>query len=118
MGDENLKFEVAHIGINCENEKDALRFAELFSLMFNFDIKKGNSSIFASKSIELMKNKYLGQNGHIAIKTNDMDNAIKVLSIKGLEFDDNTLKFDSEGNKLAIYFKDEIAGFAIHLLKG
>ena len=86
--------------------------------MFGFDIKTGNSSIFASKQIEIMKKKLLGEKGHIAIKTNDMDVAIRSFSDMGFELDGDTLKIDSDGNKIAIYFRDEIAGFAIHLVKG
>ena len=114
---EDLYFEVAHIGINCENENQAAQVANMFSLLFDYDIKTGNSSIFAGGQIEIMKKKYLGEKGHIAIKTNSMDTAIKKLREKGFEFNMKTLKKSSDGKKKAVYLCEEIGGFAVHLLK-
>lgn len=41
------EFSLAHIGINAENEADALKIAELFAALFGFEVKPGNSSVFA-----------------------------------------------------------------------
>lgn len=61
------EFSLAHIGINAENEADALKIAELFAALFSFEVKPGNSSVFAGTAVEVMKTPYLGANGHIAI---------------------------------------------------
>ncbi|MEM1486350.1 bifunctional 4-hydroxy-2-oxoglutarate aldolase/2-dehydro-3-deoxy-phosphogluconate aldolase [Oscillospiraceae bacterium PP1C4] len=112
-----LGFELAHVGINAENEEDALKAAKMFELMFGFTAKEGNSSVFADKYIEVMKTPFLGKNGHIAIGTNNIVRAIAYLERQGFAFNHDTVKKDAKGKFPAIYFKDEIAGFAVHLLQ-
>ena len=75
----------------------------------------GNSSIFAGEAVEVMKSPFLGQKGHIAIKTNSVDRAIAYLSEMGVTFDESTRKTGSKGETKAIYLTGEIGGFAIHL---
>lgn len=107
-----LGFEVKHIGINTENAEEAMKAAKLFELMFGFDVSEGNSSIFCgSRAIEIMKKQYLGKNGHIAIGTNTLTRAIAYFKSRGFEFNEET------ASPKAIYFKDEIAGFAVHLVQ-
>ena len=107
-----LGFEVKHIGINTENAEEAMKAAKLFELMFGFDVSEGNSSIFCgSRAIEIMKKQYLGKNGHIAIGTNTLPRAIAYFKSRGFEFNEET------ASPKAIYFKDEIAGFAVHLVQ-
>ncbi len=112
-----LGFEVKHVGINCVDEKDATDVADSFSKMFGFEKKVGNSSIFAGTGLEIMKNPYLGKNGHIAVATNYINRAIYHLERRGCEFDQDTAKYDAKGNLKAIYFKGEFGGFACHLVQ-
>ena len=63
-----------------------------------------------------MKTQYLGKNGHIAIRTNRVDLAIKDLESKGYRFNMSTAKYNGEKIK-TVYLQDEIQGFAIHLLQ-
>ena len=112
-----LGFEVKHVGINCVDEKDASDVADSFSKMFGFEKKVGNSSIFAGTGLEIMKNPYLGKNGHIAVATNYINRAIYHLERRGCEFDQDTAKYDAKGNLKAIYFKGEFGGFACHLVQ-
>ena len=42
-----LGFELAHIGINCDNETEAEKTADAFDGLFGFTKKVGNSSVFA-----------------------------------------------------------------------
>jgi 2-dehydro-3-deoxyphosphogluconate aldolase/(4S)-4-hydroxy-2-oxoglutarate aldolase len=111
-----LGFELAHIGINAENEKESLTAAEMFSDAFGFDLKKGNSSNFSGTGIEVNKSKGLGNMGHIAIRTNNIPRAVYYLSKKGYEIDWSTRK-GTEQKTVAVYLKNEIGGFAIHLLQ-
>ena len=111
-----LGFELAHIGINAENEKESLTAAETFSDAFGFNLKKGNSSNFSGTGIEVNKSKGLGTMGHIAIKTNSIPRAVYYLNKKGYEVDWSTKK-GTEQKTVAIYLKNEIGGFAIHLLQ-
>ena len=74
--DVMLGFEIAHVGINAQNEAEALAAAKLFGAIFNLPVKAGNSSVFTGTVAEFMKTPYLGKNGHIAIKTNFVDRAV------------------------------------------
>ena len=106
-----LGFSLAHVGINCANEAEAERSARTLCALFGFEYKAGNSSIFAGSAVECMKAPYLGKNGHIAIATNNLDRAVYHLGRQGVEFDESTRK------PKAIYLKDEVCGFAVHLVQ-
>lgn len=113
-----LGFEQAHIGINAGNEDEAITMANRFSFIFGIPAKDGTSSIFSGTALEVMKKPYLGKNGHIAIKTNYIERAVNYLStVLGIEFIDGSESRDSNGALKAIYLKEEIGGFAIHLLQ-
>lgn len=112
-----LGFELAHVGINGENKEEALKAAKLFELMFGFESKVGNSSVFADKYVEITNTPFLGKNGHIAIATNNVMRAVAHFERKGYSFHYDKAKKDAKGNYGAIYFKDEIAGFALHLVQ-
>lgn len=112
-----LGFELAHIGINAENEQDALKAAKLFETLFGFPVKDGNSSVFAGKYVEVMKKPYLGKNGHIAIGVNSVLRAQAFLERQGFAFNAESAKTNDKGKMIAIYLQDEIAGFAVHLVQ-
>ena len=113
-----LGFELAHIGINCDSEAEAEKTADAFDGLFGFTKKVGNSSVFAGSALEVMKTPYLGKNGHIAVKTNYIERAVNYLStVLGVEFNEESAKRDAKGNLKAIYLKEEIGGFAIHLVQ-
>ena len=63
-----------------------------------------------------MKSKGPGANGHIAIGTASIERAIAFLTRQGIKPDPNSAK-EKNGKLVAIYLKDEIAGFAVHLLQ-
>jgi 2-dehydro-3-deoxyphosphogluconate aldolase/(4S)-4-hydroxy-2-oxoglutarate aldolase len=111
-----LGFDLAHIGINTAGDESALEYAKSFSGMFHLPVKEGNSSNFAGTILEVMKGKGLGANGHIAIKTNNVQRAIAFLERNGIEIDLSTAK-GTAGAIAAVYLKEEFCGFAIHLLQ-
>ena len=111
-----LGFEVARIGLNCEDAEAASAVCEKLNEAFALTVKDGNSSMFASGGIEVMKSMYLGKNGHIAIRTNSVPLAIAELAKKGFVCDMTTAKYKG-GRMVAVYLKDEIGGFAVHLLQ-
>lgn len=111
-----LGFELAHIGINCEDESEADEVAGAFGKMFGFGKKTGSSSIFAGSFIEAMKSPYLGKNGHIAIKTRYIDRAVYYLESQGFELDMDTAKYKND-KLTAVYLKAQVGGFAIHLVQ-
>ncbi len=110
-----LGFELAHVGINAENEEEALATAKFFGDAFGFAPKNGNSSVFAGTAVEVMKAGGPGRLGHIGIKTNYIDRAVRYMESRGYEFEPG--KYDEKGSLTAIYFKQEIAGFAVHLVQ-
>ena len=111
-----LGFEVAHIGINSADADTSIEIAEKFQEAFDFAVKPGNSSNFAGPWIEIMKTQYLGANGHIAVRTNKIESAVAELERRGFEIDMSTAKY--KGDRInAVYMKNEIGGFAVHLLQ-
>jgi 2-dehydro-3-deoxyphosphogluconate aldolase/(4S)-4-hydroxy-2-oxoglutarate aldolase len=111
-----LGFEIAHIGINAENEQIAVQIANEFSDAFGMDVKPGNSSVFAGSCIEVIKERKADQERHIAIRTNSIKRAVYYLSQNGYEADINTLNIKN-GKTTSIYLKKRFAGFAVHLLQ-
>ena len=103
-----------------EAEKDdaeAAKTAETIASLLSMAVKPGNSSIFVGKKeFEIMKKPGRGTNGHIAILTNNVDRAIYHLGQRGVKFDMDS-KNVKDGKTVAIYFADEIAGFAFHLVQ-
>jgi 2-dehydro-3-deoxyphosphogluconate aldolase/(4S)-4-hydroxy-2-oxoglutarate aldolase len=112
-----LGFELAHIGINAKSEEDALETAGWFSAAFAFPVKDGANSCFSGSDIEIVKGKGGGSHGHIAIKTNHIKSAAAYLNRQGFETDMSTAKCDSTGRMTALYLREEIGGFAVHLLQ-
>ena len=112
-----LGFDLAHIGINAADADASLGIARTLSSMFNFALKEGNSSNFAGPGIEVVKGGTLGTNGHIAIHTNSIPRAIAYLERNGVEVDMATAKGPAAGPFIAVFLKEEVGGFAIHLLQ-
>ena len=112
-----LGFELGHVGINCQDAGQAEQTAKALCAIFGFEYKAGNSSDFAGSAVECNKAPGRGAHGHIAIRTNNVDRAIYHLGLQGVKFDESSRKTDAKGNTKAIYLKDELAGFAVHLVK-
>jgi len=111
-----LGLYVAHIGINADNAEAALKTAALFSSLFGFTQKDGNSSVFAGDTIEIVKKNGRGTRGHIAIGTSSITRTAAYLERSGIALDRENAAKDPKGNVIAIYLKEEILGFAVHLL--
>ncbi|MBR1738422.1 MAG: bifunctional 4-hydroxy-2-oxoglutarate aldolase/2-dehydro-3-deoxy-phosphogluconate aldolase [Firmicutes bacterium] len=111
-----LGFEVAHVGINTADENAAKELAAKFNKLFNFPIKDGNSAVFASSGIEVRKQMFRGKNGHIAIKTNYIDRAVRYIEFMGgvIDEQDKTIK---NGKLTACYLKGDFGGFDLHLVQ-
>lgn len=112
----SLGYELAHVGINCESGEASMAVCNRFETAFGFPTKAGNSSNFASSGIEVMKEKYLGANGHLAVRTNHLERAIADLEQKGFTIDPTTAKYKGE-TMIAVYLTEAFGGFAVHLLQ-
>ena len=112
-----LGLEMVHIGINAANDDEAQKAAGRFEALFGFMGKPGNTSIFAGSGIEIMKSPGFGKNGHIGIGTNSILRAMAFFERQGIQFNADSAKADATGKLAAIYFREEIGGFAVHLVQ-
>jgi len=110
-----LGFSVKHIGINHSKDGESLAAAELLASVFGFGTKVGSKSVFASSQLEMMNGKGPGTLGHIGIATNNVERAIAHLKMRGVEFDEESRTYKN-GKCNFIYLKNEISGFAFHLV--
>ncbi len=111
-----LGFELKHIGMNTPSAEESMGTESHIAKLFNLVVKEGNSSNFVGTQFEVMKKNYLGTHGHLAIGTNFIERAIAYYERKGVTFLQET-NVEKNGKRIAIYFKDEIAGYALHLLQ-
>ena len=111
-----LGFELAHVGINCGSDADVERIAKMFCTLFDMEYKKGNSTTFAGTAVECGVS-LPGDKHHIAISTNSIERAVFQLKANGVEFLEESAKYDTNGKLLAIYLKDDFGGLAVHLLQ-
>lgn len=110
-----LGFGLAHVGINTQDAEDAKRTAERLGFLFGKAVTEFPGAYFAGEIAEVVKGSYLGTMGHIGINTRDMERAVAYFKRIGVEFDENTRSVNGEGKLGAIYFKEQIGRFAVHL---
>ena len=115
--DVSLDFKLAHVGINCENGEEALSAANAVTALFGFPVKEGGSSVFSGRAVECMKTPYFGKNGHIGFSTASMTRALAYFRRLGVAIREESVKRDENGELVAAYFAEEIAGFAIHIVR-
>lgn len=114
--DKMLGFTMVHVGLNCANPEEAERVADEFDAAFGFEKKVGNSSVFASTYMEMMKKPFHGKNGHIAIATNSVKRALYHLEKRGFKVMEGSQKYNAEGVMNVAYLDHEFGGFAVHLV--
>lgn len=113
-----LGLEFVHMGINNDSADAAAKGARLFSDMFGMPVRETSKSFFAGDAFEFMNKKGPGRCGHIAIRTNFVDRAMAYFERMGFEFDPASIQYDDKtGKPKFAYFRDEVCGFAIHLLQ-
>ena len=95
---EQFDMYVAHVGINASNADEAEKIANLFTALMGLPTIEQPPSFFAGTLVEVMKQNGRGTKGH-----------------SGFEIDESSRRLNSDGSTFLVYFKDEIAGFAIHL---
>jgi len=116
--DTILGLEVAHIGINSENEEDAKKTANMLSLLLGKPVEKDTpKSAFVTSEFEVMKSKGPGKCGHIAVYTNNVERAIYHLGARGVKFNEESATYNADGTRKFIYLAEEYGGFGIHLMQ-
>ena len=114
--DISLGLELAHIGINHESEEAAVNTAETISDIFRMNARYMNSAVFAGTAAEAVKSQGYGTKGHIGFYTNSVKRAMAYFEDKGIALNEESIKRNKAGEITCIYLKDEIAGFAFHIV--
>lgn len=112
-----LGFSLDHVGINEENEGQALQTAFLFAKVFGFGLREEEKFVFAGTAVEVMKTPGYGKYGHIAIGTNSVERAVWHLKRAGIAFREESAVRKEKGTLKSIYLQEEFGGFAVHLMK-
>lgn len=111
-----LGFELAHVGINCEDTEECLRVAGVFRDIFGFPNRDNGNSVYASDAIEVMKFMQIGSLGHLAIRSNSVERAAEELAGRGMTAIESTAKY-KDGRLNVVYYREEIGHFGIHLIQ-
>ena len=115
--DTSLGFKLAHVGINHDDKTSADKTAKFIASVFGFGTRECSTSTFAGDVAECMHNYRFGDRGHIGISTPSMKRAMAYLISKGIELDESSIKRDAAGEITCIYLKENVAGFALHIVK-
>ena len=111
-----LDIKIHHIGINSDTAS-AKASAEAFAAILGLSTRETAISVWCGDRVEIMTDPIKGSIGHIALSVNYVDRAVYHLGRRGLTFDLSTAKYDKAGNMTFVYAENEIAGFAVHLVK-
>lgn len=114
---ELFNMHVKHIGINAHSEEKSWEVAEFFAKMMGLMPRETDKAVFSGELTENMKADIFGTCGHIGFGVNDCEAAIKYFTGRGLTLREETKRFDEDGHCIFVYFKEEIGGFAIHLVQ-
>lgn len=109
--------KLAHVGINASGPVESAQIAEQFSRLLHLSTSTTPISHFVDTVVEVMDGNGRGERGHIGFSVNDLRVAAAWFDANGYEVDYDSLRYDEEGVARLVYFKEPIAGFAIHLLQ-
>ncbi|MDR3673144.1 MAG: bifunctional 4-hydroxy-2-oxoglutarate aldolase/2-dehydro-3-deoxy-phosphogluconate aldolase [Holophaga sp.] len=109
-------FAFAHLGINTPAEQTCRDLAGTFARLFALPCREGRNSIFAGDRIEITKQPFPGEQGHIAISCNQVQRAVAYFAAAGIAARPETAKL-AKGRCKAIYLDLELGGFAVHLVQ-
>lgn len=115
--EEMLGFELRHVGINNPDAQTADQVAGKFEQFFNFPKTDKGGAFFAGSYIESMKKPFYGTHGHIAIATPNPTRAAWYLQQRGAVFNWESAGYNEDGSLRVVYLKDEIGGFAVHIVQ-
>lgn len=111
-----LGLELKHVGVNSGSPEQCAKDAGTLVRLLGWSLDDHKNASFVGDAFEVMKIPFRGTNGHIAIACNSIRRARWHLERRGFRFDDDSVIL-RDGKLRAIYLKEEIAGFAFHLLQ-
>ena len=111
-----LGFELMHVGINGGNKESAESSAMDLASLFSLPLKEGTSSFFAGTEFEILKTKFMGKHGHLAIGTHNINRAVAYFYSINVSILPETI-IKKNGKIISVYLDKDISGFAIHLLQ-
>ncbi|MFC2646776.1 MAG: VOC family protein [Coriobacteriaceae bacterium] len=108
---------VAHVGINASNDEEVESIVSEFQTLMGLKRNEVTpASLFADHFIEVMRpGRGRGEKGHIGFHVDNVDEAEKWFEKRGFEINEDSRVKNPDGSTFLVYFKHEIAGFAIHL---
>ena len=112
-----LGFFLKHVGINSADEKESNTTSDAFEKLFGFKKQDFGGAYFNDTFVEVMKKPFYGRHGHIAIGVNNVERALYRFRKEGVAFIEESAGYNPDGSLRIIYFKDEIGGFAIHIVE-
>ncbi len=113
-------FTFAHLGMN---QSDAHEAGETASVLAAFGFAQNRDtmvSVFAGNEFEIMKSVVRGKNGHIGLKTWDIERALDYLAQFGFKPVTETQKYTGKEGQSPLkftYLDKEIGGFAFHIMR-
>lgn len=112
-----FRFELAHVGINFQDDRTALPAADAFTALFGMEQAVSPGSVFCGGGIEVMRAAGPGGHGHLAIRTSHLERAAAYFRRRGIEMDTEHPMYRADGLMMGLYFRRQIGGFAIHLMR-
>lgn len=112
-----LGFDLRHVGINRPDAESSARTVGEFESLFGFPRTDRGGAYFAGEVVEVMKKKFYGEHGHIAISTNDAARAAHFLQKQGAAFNWDSAGYEPDGRLRVVYLAKEVGGFAVHILQ-
>ena len=113
----SLGFTLAHVGVNGKDEDEGIAIARRFAMLFDLPVADNPKSAFAGAMVEASKGTLPGTHGHIGVGTLNVRRAMHFLESRGVEFREDYRSYDKAGNLMAAYIREEIGGFAVHIVK-
>ena len=112
-----LDMHIAPVGIHAEPDEEAERIVGQFQTLMGLSRNVvAPISLFAGSLVEVMRpGSGRGTKGHIGFHVNDIDAAERWFAARGFEVNEDARAPNPDGSTYLVYFRDEIAGFAIHL---
>ncbi|MFA6866666.1 MAG: bifunctional 4-hydroxy-2-oxoglutarate aldolase/2-dehydro-3-deoxy-phosphogluconate aldolase [Clostridia bacterium] len=108
-----LDIKLDHVAINT-NEQEGIKLLKTFSSLSGLNYNQGEYTVGGIEAV--LENK-VGELGHIAFNSPNLERCIYYLSDRGFVVDENSIKKNEKGCITKVNLKGDNAGFIIQLIK-